>query len=157
MFKSYDDMIEEFEREMQRLSDDMLQIFRLPPGTGKVWAPRVDVYETEEALVVRVCAAGVKISDIEVSLSSDGKFLSISGVRTEGEGNRRGIKRYYQLEVYYGPFHRIVSLPTEVRIDRDSLKATYSNGFVNVILPKLVPQAEKQEPRTVPVEGEDNE
>ena len=151
MFKSYDEMLEEFEREMQRLSDDMLlQIFRLPPGSGEVWAPRVDVYETEDELVVKVCAAGVKTSDVEVTLSPDGKMLTISGSRNEGEGDRRGRIRYYQLEVYYGPFHRIVALPEEVDIDRDRLKASYSDGFLRVVLPKRRKQDMKN-PRKVPV------
>ncbi len=151
MFKSYDEMVEEFEREMQRLSDDMLlQIFRLPPGTGEVWAPRVDVYETKEELVVKVCAAGVKTSDVEITLSKDGKLLTISGSRNESEGDRRGRIRYYQLEVYYGPFHRIVALPADVDIDRDRLKASYSDGFLRIILPKRRTQDMKS-PRKVPV------
>ena len=151
MFKSYDEMVEEFEREMQRLSDDMLlQIFRLPPGTGEVWAPRVDVYETKEELVVKVCAAGVKTSDVEITLSKDGKLLTISGSRNESEGDRRGRIRYYQLEVYYGTFHRIVALPADVDIDRDRLKASYSDGFLRIILPKRRTQDMKS-PRKVPV------
>lgn len=151
MFKSYDEMVEEFEREMRRLSDDMLlQIFRLPPGSGEVWAPRVDVYETEEELVVKVCAAGIESSDVEITLSGDGKLLTITGSRGENDAERQGRIRYYQLEVYYGPFHRIVALPDEVDIDRDRMKATYSKGFLRITLPKRRLK-DKMAPRTVPV------
>jgi len=151
MFKSYEEMIEEFEREMRRLSDEMLlQMFRLPPGHAEVWAPRVDVYETEEDIVVKVCAAGVDPSDMEITLSSDSKFLTIRGVRGECERDRRGRIRYYQLEVYYGPFQRIIALPAEIRIDRDRLNATYSDGFLIITLPKLQP-GDRTSPRIVPI------
>jgi len=151
MFKSYEEMIEEFEREMRRLSDDMLaQVFRLPPGSGEVWSPRVDVYETEEELVVKVCAAGVRPSDVEVTISGDNRFLTISGVRSEEDADRRGRIRYYQLEVYYGPFHRIIALPPEIRIDRERMAATYMDGFLKVVLPKRLP-GKGSKPRSVPI------
>ncbi len=54
MFKSYDDMIEDLEREMRRVSDDiLLHMFRMSSASGEVWSPRVDVYETADTVVVR--------------------------------------------------------------------------------------------------------
>jgi HSP20 family protein len=148
MFKSYEDMLDQLEQEMRRISDDMLlQMFRLPGATGEVWTPRVDVYETKEKLVVKVCAAGVKPGQIDVQLSADNRFLTIRGVRTEGNFERRGLVRYYQLEVYYGPFERIIGLPEEVKFDRDRMNATYKDGFLIITLPK-----KEDEIRTVPVE-----
>lgn len=144
MFKSYEDMLEELEREMRRISDDMLlQMFRLPGAAGEVWTPRVDVYETNDQLVVKVCAAGVNPDEVDVSLSADNRFLTIRGIRGEGNIERRGVVRYYQLEVYYGPFERIIPLPTEVKIDRDRLKATYKDGFLVITLAKKT-QAESR-------------
>jgi len=43
------------------------------------------------------------------------------------------------LEVYYGPFERIVPLPADVSVDRDQLSATYKDGFLKVVLPKRKP------------------
>ena len=71
MFRSYDDMLEEFEREMRRVSDDMLlQMFRVSGGAGDIWAPRVDVYETNESVVVKVCVAGLDPDHIELTSGS---------------------------------------------------------------------------------------
>ncbi|MBI2844499.1 MAG: Hsp20/alpha crystallin family protein [Armatimonadetes bacterium] len=148
MFKSYEEMLEELDREMRRLSDDMLmQMFRLPGSAGQVWSPRVDVYETKDDLVIKVCAAGIKPEQVEVSLSADDRFLTVRGVRTEGNIERRGVVRYYQLEVYYGPFERVIPLPAEVMIDRERLQAVYTDGFLVVILPKK----REAEPRSVPI------
>ncbi|MEN6521213.1 MAG: Hsp20/alpha crystallin family protein [Armatimonadota bacterium] len=137
IFKSYEEMLEELECEMRRISDDMLlQMFRLPGAAGEVWTPRVDVYETKNALIVKVCAAGVKPENVEIQLSADDRFLTIKGFRSESNVNRRGLVRYYQLEIYYGPFERIIAIPSEIKIDRDKLSATYEEGFLLISLPK---------------------
>jgi HSP20 family protein len=140
MFKSYDEMLEELEREMRRVSDDMLlQVFRVSGMTGDLWTPRVDVYETADNVVAKVCAAGLAPDQMELSISSDNKFLTLRGMRVELDDDKSDRIRYYQLEVYYGPFERIVALPAEVSVDRDKLTATYRDGFLKVVLPKKKP------------------
>ena len=140
MFKSYDEMLEELEREMRRVSDDMLlQVFRVSGMTGDLWTPRVDVYETADDVVVKVCAAGLAPDQMELSISSDNKFLTLRGMRIEQDDDKSDRIRYYQLEVYYGPFERIVALPREVSVDRDKLTAAYRDGFLKVVLPKRKP------------------
>lgn len=137
MFKSYDEMLEELEREMRRVSDDMLlQVFRASGMAGELWTPRVDVYETADNVVVKVCAAGLVPDQMELTISPDNRFLTLRGVRVEQDDDKAERIRYYQLEVYYGRFERIVSLPVEVRVDRDKLTATYRDGFLKVVLPK---------------------
>lgn len=138
MYDSYDDVLEELEREMRRVSDDMLlQMFRISSMSGDIWSPRADVYETADAVVVKVCAAGLDASQVELTISSDNKYLTLRGMRTEQDDDRAQRIRYHQLEVYYGPFERIVSLPLEVPIDRDKLSAVYREGYLKVVLPKL--------------------
>ena len=137
MYKSYDEMVEELEREMRRVSDDiLLQMFRISSMSGEVWAPRVDLYETAESVVVKVCVAGLEPDQMELTLSGDNRFLTVRGVRAEHDDDKPERIRYHQLEVYYGPFERVVALPTEVPVDRDKLTATYKDGFLKVILPK---------------------
>lgn len=145
MFKSYDEMLEELEREMRRISDDMLlQVYRISGTSGELWTPRVDVYETADAVVAKVCAAGLDPDQMELTLSSDNRFLTLHGVRTERDDDKSDRIRYYQLEVYYGPFERIVALPPDVPVDRDKLAATYKDGFLKVVLPKLQQSATKK-------------
>ena len=137
MHMSYDDMLEDFEREMRRVSDDMLlQMFRVAGASGEVWAPRVDVYETDSEVVVKVCVAGLAPEQMELTISSDNRFLTLRGVRIEHDDDKPRRIRYYQLEVYYGPFERIVALPMDVPLDRDKLVASYKDGFLKIVLPK---------------------
>ncbi len=138
MFKSYDDMLEDLDREMRRVSDDiLLQMFRLSSTSGEVWSPRADVYETSEAVVVKVCVAGLEPGQMELAISGDNKYLTLTGVRAEQDEDKPKRIKYHQLEVYYGTFERIIALPTDVRLDRDSLGASYQDGFLKVTLPKL--------------------
>lgn len=137
MFKSYDEMVEELEREMRRVSDDLLlQMFRMSSMSGEVWAPRVDVYETTHSVVVKVCVAGLEPGHMELTLSSDNRFLTVRGVRAEQDDDKPERIRYHQLEVYYGPFERVVALPAEASLDRDKLAAVYKEGFLKIVLPK---------------------
>ena len=138
MYESYDDILEEMEHEMRRVSDDiLLQMFRISSMSGEIWAPRIDVYETGDAVVVKVCVAGLDPDQMELTLSGDNKFLTLRGVRSERDDDKADRVRYHQLEVYYGPFERVVALPAEVPVDRDKLNATYKDGFLKVTLPKL--------------------
>ncbi len=150
MFKSYDDMLEELEREMRRVSDDvLLQVFRVSGMSGDLWTPRVDVYETAENVVVKVCAAGLAADQMELTISSDNKYLTMRGVRIETDEDRAERIRYYQLEVYYGPFERVIALPPDVFVQRDKLTATYKDGFLKVVLPK---RQVAQEVRSIDIE-----
>lgn len=150
MYKSYDEMLEEMEHEMRRITDDiLLQMFRVSSMSGEVWAPRADVYETAEAVVIKVCVAGLDPEQIELTLSADSKFLTLRGVRVEQDEDKSTRIRYHQLEVYYGPFERVVLLPPEVPVDRDALAATYRDGFLKVVLPKT------RKSRAVKIEVED--
>ncbi len=138
MFKSYDEMLEELEREMRRVSDDvLLQMFRISTTSGEVWAPRVDVYETARTVVVKVCASGLDSSQMELTISGDNRFMTLRGVRVENDDDKSSRIRYHQLEIYYGPFERVVPLPVDVPVDREKLVATYKDGFLKVVLPKV--------------------
>lgn len=138
MYKSYDEIMEEMEHEMRRVSDDiLLQMFRISSMSGDVWIPRVDIYETSDAVVIKACIAGFAPDQMELTLSADNKYLTMRGTRVEQDDDKTDRIRYHQLEVYYGPFERVVALPAEVLVDREKLSAAYKDGFLKVVLPKL--------------------
>ncbi len=134
---------------MDDLFDEFFRGFGLAPAWSEAsrlgeFTPRVDVRETDEELIVTVELPGLEEKDFEVLLEDD--VLTIKGEkRTEHEENREG---YRHLESAGGSFRRVVPLPSE--IDSDGVKATYKQGVVTVVLPKL-PEARRQA-RTVPVE-----
>lgn len=153
MFKDYEDLIKQMEFEMQRCSAEaMRRLMELPSGSQEFWLPRADVYETENEIIVRMEIAGVKKESLNVSLSADRRILSIKGVRNERYVDERKKIRYYQLEVYFGPFERDVLLPHDVPVNSENISATYKDGFLVVTLPKA---EQVQIYRNVPITGED--
>ncbi|MCE7904837.1 MAG: Hsp20/alpha crystallin family protein [Anaerolineae bacterium CFX3] len=98
---------------------------------SSVWSPPTDVYETDEAYVVRVEVAGMRESAFEITL--EGEFLQVSGVRPDVSGRRA----YQQMEIRFGHFSAAVGLPEPV--DADSSRAEYADGFLTITLPKNKP------------------
>ena len=95
---------------------------------SSVWSPPTDVYETEEAHVVRVEIAGMREDAFEVSLEND--TLLISGTRPDFTERRA----YQQMEIRFGKFSTAINLPGPVNIER--ARAEYKDGFLTVVLPK---------------------
>ena len=95
---------------------------------GDRWQPDVDVFETEDAVVVRVEIAGVSSDDVRVSV--DGPALRISGVRRAPDDE--GVQRLHQMEIASGPFERRVRIPTA--FDPNRVSARLADGFLLVTL-----------------------
>lgn len=100
---------------------------------GDHWQPPVDVFETDEAVVVRVELAGVPAGAVRVTV--DGEWLRIHGVRP-GPG-AEGAKRLHRMEIPSGPFER--RLHIAIPIDRDGVVARLEQGLLEVLLPKKQP------------------
>lgn len=91
----------------------------------------VDVYQTDDDIVVQSTIAGVDQNDIDISVTSD--MVTIKGKRTTQEKIRSS--NYYYQELFWGPFSRSIILPED--IDSDNAKASMKNGLLTIRLPKL--------------------
>jgi HSP20 family protein len=96
------------------------------------WRPPTDVFETEDAFVVRVEIAGVEEDDFKIEL--DGRYLSIKGIRPDLPERRA----YHQMEIRFGEFSIDVELSSPVVAA--AVEAVYNNGFLRVTLPKAHPR-----------------
>lgn len=94
------------------------------------WVPRVDVYETRDKIIVLVEIAGVKKEDIDLTFH-EGKLI-LRGTRQENYVSDPEI--YYQMEINFGPFERVIPLPSDV--DAQNAEAVYKDGFLEIVLPK---------------------
>lgn len=102
-----------------------------------VWRPPTDVFETLDAVIVRVEIAGMQEENFTISLS--GKFLVIRGLRPDVPERRA----YHQMEIVFGEFMSEVELPSDVL--PEEVKAEYSKGFLRLELPKTQPKKIKIE------------
>lgn len=92
----------------------------------------VDVYETVDKLVVKARTAGIKKSDLDVSISDN--ILTISGVLSGGEDEHT--TRWHIQECYWGEFSRTIALPAQVREDENSVKAELKDGVLTISFEK---------------------
>jgi len=128
-------------REMLSLREAMDRLFEesfLRPGSfgvsdsASAMLP-LDMYETENDVVVKVAIPGVKPEDIEVTVTGD--LLSIKG-EFQSESEEKDEKRnYHRQERRYGGFSRQVTLPSGV--NADACAADFENGVLTLRLPKV--------------------
>ena len=119
-------------------TDENGEFFFFPPGELATSENRasmdegelsVDVFETPSELILQSTIAGVKISDLELSLHGD--MLTVRGRRHH---EVPAAARPLYTECYWGPFSRSIILPVEVRPDEAS--AVLRSGVLTITLPK---------------------
>jgi HSP20 family protein len=102
----------------------------------------VDVYETEDKLVVKARTAGVNKSDLDVSIA-DG-VLTISGTLSSGD-DTAAIQWHVQ-ECYWGEFSRTLVLPIQVK--EDEVEAVLKDGVLTVSFNKV----KEKRPKSIQVQ-----
>jgi HSP20 family protein len=135
-------LLDELEQDMARFWGR--PVTGWPRFMGQMrWAPRMDVYEKDNQLIVETELPGMKKEDVQVDL--EGSDLVIHGESRQ----QREIKDedYYRTERSYGSFHRRIPLPFEV--DPSQIQASMNNGILEVRIPK--PAETRSEPRRIQV------
>lgn len=103
----------------------------------------IDVYQTDEDIVIKSTIAGVKPEDLDVNINND--MVTIRGERKQED--EVDTENYYYQECYWGPFSRSVILPVEIIAEK--AEATMKNGILTIKLPK----ADTTKTRKIQVRG----
>ncbi len=131
-------------RDMTQLMD---QIFEgggdMPIRRGeRMWAPAVEVRETDGNLIVCADLPGIDQKDVKVEV--DEGMLVIQGERKREQKEER--EGYRRSEVSYGSFYRTIPLPENAKIDQ--AKADFHNGVLEITIPEEKAQSHR---RQIPV------
>lgn len=125
-----------------RVFEDAFTRFLSEPASNRPWAPAVDIYETENDLVLKADLPEVSLKDIDVRVEN--QTLTISGERKfEQEESKKG---FHRIERSYGNFSRSFAVPN--LFDTEKISAEFHNGVLTVTLPKK----DAAKPRQVKVE-----
>jgi HSP20 family protein len=134
-----------FQDEMNRMFSEFFR-----GGAGEegswghyTWAPPVDIYETDDALVFTADLPGV--AKDKVSIEVQNNTLILRGERTHDAAVKE--EHYHRVERAYGPFQRSFVLPTTV--DQEHVQATYHDGVLELRLPK----SEAAKPKRIAIQG----
>jgi len=103
-----------------------------------VWHPVIDIYDTQDAIVVQVELPGMKGQKMDVSLEKDHLVIA---------GRREPTQEYGEQDAYYserpvGEFHRVIHLAFSV--DEQGVLARYDDGILTVTLPKASREAARK-------------
>jgi HSP20 family protein len=119
-------------------------------GTGeeagwgvRTWAPPVDIYETDDALILKAELPGVSKDDVSIEIHQN--TLILRGQRKHEAEVKE--EHYHRVERAYGTFQRSFTLPTLV--DQEHVQATYKDGVLELRLPK----SEAAKPKRIAITG----
>jgi HSP20 family protein len=106
------------------------------------WTPAVDVYEDENAFVIKLDLPEIKREDVKVTL--DKNVLTISGERKLENEEKR--ERYHRVERSYGKFFRSFTLSPNA--NAEAVSAEFKDGVLRLVVPKK----EEAKPKEIQVE-----
>ncbi len=130
------------QRDFSRLFQETFgNFFSEDALSTRTWAPAVDIYETENNLVLKADLPGVDPKDVEIKVE-DG-MLYLKGERKFEQEVKE--ENYHRVERAYGSFARSFSLPNS--IDSDKVTAEYKDGQLLLTMPKR----EEAKPKTIKV------
>ena len=135
-------------REMMTLREAMNHLFddafTRPLSISAVSAmPAIDLYQTDDEIVVKAALPGIKPDEVQISVTGD--VLTLRGEFKRQEEQKEAT--WHIREQRSGIFERSVMLPTEVQTDKS--KADFENGILTISLPK----AEAVKPRTISIKA----
>ena len=116
------------------LTKDISDWFNTNFASQDASLPAVNIAENDKNFTVEVAAPGMSKKDFKIDLEND--VLTISSEKKEEFEDKDEKGGYYRKEFSYQSFQRCFRLPEEM-IDPKNIKATYENGILKLVLPKL--------------------
>lgn len=120
--------VDDFPAGLRLFEDSVNRLLSQP--AARPWAPAVDIFETENELVLKADLPGIELKDVDIQIENG--TLSLRGERKFQNESKDG--GFHRVERGYGSFARYFALPETV--DPEKVKAEYKNGVLTVTLPK---------------------
>ncbi len=140
-WEPFRDLLTTQDRVNRLFNETLPQLFGEEGWVSRNWAPPVDIYETDQDLVLKAELPGVDAKDVEVRVEDNTLFL-------KGQRNiRKEVKEenYHRVERSYGAFSRTFALPSS--IDADKVTAEYKDGVLTLTMPKR----QEAKPKTIKI------
>jgi HSP20 family protein len=129
---------------MDHLFDDAFtRPFGLTDGGHNSGMPAINMYQTDNEVVVKASLPGIKADDVQINMTGD--ILTIKGEMKQTDESKA--KNYHIHEQRWGAFERTVQLP--IAVVSDKAKAEFENGILTVTLPK----AEEVKPKLITIKA----
>lgn len=114
---------------MSRIFDEALLKYKGGAGGG-AWFPPVDIYETEELIILKAELPGIDMESVDIEVKDS--TITLRGERKLEKNLKE--ENYHRMERFYGTFQRVFNLP--YIIDRNDIKASLKDGVLKITVPK---------------------
>lgn len=126
------DDFDRLEAKFQKTVSDMFHsVNPIYSFSKSTWYPPLDIFETQEEIIVIAELAGVNKDNLDLEINS--RAIRIAGRRIGVPPAENG--KYRLAEIQYGNFERVLYLPSA--IDTDSVSAAYKKGLLHIRVNKL--------------------
>ena len=140
-WEPFRDLVTTQDRFNRLFNDTFSRVFGNEEPTSRAWMPPVDIYETDDKLVLKAELPGIDPKDVEVRVEDNTLYLK--GERKfEKEVKEENL---HHVERSYGAFNRTFALPGS--IDSEKVQAEYKNGVLTLSMPKR----EEAKPKTIKI------
>jgi HSP20 family protein len=124
-------LMEPLQTEMEELFERFFEPFELKEnGKAAMWAPRVNVEETEKEFIVTAELPGLEAKEVEVTMEEGA--LILKGEKKEEKEEKK--KNFHRVERFVGRFYRAIPLPAGVEAEK--ITAVNAKGVLTVAVPK---------------------
>jgi HSP20 family protein len=133
------------QHEMNRMFNELFHGGNRKEASSSIspWTPSVDIYETDDALVIKAELPGVSKDDVSIDVHEN--TLTLRGQRKHEAEVKDA--QYHRVERTYGSFQRSFTLPS--MIDYEKVQATFKDGVLELHLPK----SETAKPKRIAING----
>jgi HSP20 family protein len=125
---------------MNRLFDESVRNVKTGDEalSSAIWSPAVDIYETDDEVVVKAELPEVNQKDIDIQIENN--TLTLRGERKFNKETKK--ENFHRIERSYGTFSRSFTLPGS--IDQEKINADYKDGILKISMPKREETKPKQ-------------
>jgi HSP20 family protein len=140
-WEPFRDLVTTQDRFNRLFNDTFSRVFGNEEPASGAWMPAVDIYETDDKLVLKAELPGIDPKDVDVRVEDNTLYLK--GERKfEKEVKEENLHR---VERSYGSFSRTFALPSS--IDSEKVQAEYKHGILTLTMPKR----EEAKPKTIKI------
>ncbi|MEX0822040.1 MAG: Hsp20/alpha crystallin family protein [Rhodothermales bacterium] len=131
----------QLQREIDRVFGDFVPFFGSEEMESAVWAPKLDITESDTEYVVKMEVPGISKDQIKVDLEDH--RLTVSGERNEEK--KEEAENRLVVERSYGSFFRSISLP------KAAVEAAVDAKLKDGVLAVTVKKEEVSKPRRIDI------
>ena len=115
----------------------------------KSTSPAINIIENDKEYKVELAAPGLTKEDFNVRVTEENQLVVTMDKKQEQKDEQQD-GRYLRREFSYSKYQQTLLLPDNV--EQDKITASVQHGVLNILIPKVAPEAEKPQERSIEIQ-----